>query len=200
MVFINSLNIISVFIIIAVLSAFFRKTVDQTLDEVQLIANSDPLTGLFNRRTMYEKLAKDIRIADQTSEPFSILIADIDNFKTFNDDHGHDCGDLVLTQCADLLREFAGTNGAVSRWGGEEFLILLHSADTDESSLFAERVRKKINDQVFLYHELQFKISITIGVATYRQQEKIAEVIKRADQALLSGKRKGKNRVMTTAL
>ncbi len=107
--FISSLNIVSIFIIIAVLCAFFRRTVDESLSELHMIASIDPLTGLFNRRTMYEKLDSDKLKADRSGESFAILIADVDNFKVFNDQHGHDCGDFVLKQCADAIREAVGT-------------------------------------------------------------------------------------------
>lgn len=197
---ISSLNVVSIFIIIAVLSAFFRKTVDNTLDELQLIASIDPLTGLYNRRTMYEKLNKDFRMSKRTRETFSVLIADIDNFKAFNDQYGHDCGDLVLIQCAEAIKEDVGELGDVSRWGGEEFLVLFHSADASQAAQMAEKLRKKINSQIFRYHELEFNLSITIGVATYNNNENISAVMKRADQALLSGKNDGKNIVKISGM
>lgn len=192
---ISYLNIISVFLIIALLSAFFRKTVDKSIDELMMLASVDPLTGLINRRTMYEMLDKVNKKAVSTGKSFSIFIADIDNFKIFNDQYGHDCGDAVLMQCAKTIQAIVRGNGEVARWGGEEFLVLHDSANHKTATTFAEELRSTIENTIFNYQEHTFTVSLTIGVATYRQGERISELVTRADHALIAGKKEGKNMV-----
>lgn len=123
-------------------------------------------------------------------------MSDIDGFKQFNDNYGHDCGDYVLKEIASLLQGSVRKQDVVSRWGGEEFLFLLPETGSEGAVKTAEKIRKKIEAKKFHYKGLDLHITLTFGVTSCGWEEDSGEAIKRADTALLLGKNKGKNCVV----
>ena len=159
------------------------------------LVQRDSLTGLYNRHygEIWMKQVKEE--AKDTGEPFSIAIADIDFFKKFNDCYGHDCGDMVLRKVSELLQTQVGRQGYVSRWGGEEFLIIFKRFTLEESVNFAEEIREKLHRTELRYHNDGFHVTLTIGVAAGDSEKSIESMVKCADCALYEGKRNGRDQV-----
>ena len=160
------------------------------------LVQRDSLTGLYNRHygEIWMKQVKEE--ARDTGEPFSITIADIDFFKKFNDCYGHDCGDMVLRKVSELLQTQVGRQGYVSRWGGEEFLIIFKRFTLEESVNFAEEIREKLHRTELRYHNDGFLVTLTIGVAAGDSEKSIESMVKCADCALYEGKRNGRDQVV----
>lgn len=160
------------------------------------LVQRDSLTGLYNRHygKIWMKQVKEE--ARDTGEPFSIAIADIDFFKKFNDCYGHDCGDMVLRKVSELLQTQVGRQGYVSRWGGEEFLIIFKRFTLEESVNFAEEIREKLHRTELRYHNDGFHVTLTIGVAAGDSEKSIESMVKCADCALYEGKRNGRDQVV----
>ena len=160
------------------------------------LVQRDSLTGLYNRHygEIWMKQVKEE--ARDTGEPFSIAIADIDFFKKFNDCYGHDCGDMVLRKVSELLQTQVGRQGYVSRWGGEEFLIIFKHFTLEESVNFAEEIREKLHRTELRYHNDGFHVTLTIGVAAGDSEKRIESMVKCADCALYEGKRNGRDQVV----
>lgn len=160
------------------------------------LVQRDSLTGLYNRHygEIWMKQVKEE--AKDTGEPFSIAIADIDFFKKFNDCYGHDCGDMVLRKVSELLQTQVGRQGYVSRWGGEEFLIIFKRFTLEESVNFAEEIREKLHRTELRYHNDGFHVTLTIGVAAGDSEKSIESMVKCADCALYEGKRNGRDQVV----
>ena len=160
------------------------------------LVQRDSLTGLYNRHygEIWMKQVKEE--ARDTGEPFSIAIADIDFFKKFNDCYGHDCGDMVLRKVSEVLQTQVGRQGYVSRWGGEEFLIIFKRFTLEESVNFAEEIREKLHRTELRYHNDGFHVTLTIGVAAGDSEKSIESMVKCADCALYEGKRNGRDQVV----
>ncbi|MBR0854889.1 GGDEF domain-containing protein [Bradyrhizobium liaoningense] len=162
-------------------------------------ARTDTLTGLANRRALDEFLRKALATADW-GEPLSVLLLDIDHFKTFNDNFGHGVGDQVLRLMAKVLREKVRAHDLPARYGGEELIAVLPDADLATCVEIAERIRRAIADCRITRRstgEVLPGISISIGVAQYRTGEAITDLIERCDRALYLAKGGGRNRVVT---
>lgn len=160
------------------------------------LVQRDSLTGLYNRHYCEIWMKQVKEEARDTGEPFSIAIADIDFFKKFNDCYGHDCGDMVLRKVSELLQTQVGRQGYVSRWGGEEFLIIFKRFTLEESVNFAEEIREKLHRTELRYHNDGFHVTLTIGVAAGDSEKSIESMVKCADCALYEGKRNGRDQVV----
>jgi diguanylate cyclase (GGDEF)-like protein/PAS domain S-box-containing protein len=163
-------------------------------EELYKLAITDPLTGLYNRRFMLDQLMRVKLMAERYSIPFSVLFIDLDNFKKINDIYGHEMGDRVLKATANVIKSCLRRTDIPSRWGGEEFLVLLENTGLQEAVDVAERIRKEIETEPV---EGFLKITISIGVAQYSKGEDVDSLIDRADKALYRAKATGKNRVST---
>lgn len=166
---------------------------EMLLDETKKLAITDNLTKLFNRRKVEDTLLLAVDSFRNYNIPISVLLVDIDHFKRFNDKYGHDIGDKVLVDVARVLKENIRKTDTIGRWGGEEFLIVLHNADplvaTDVGIKLLDRVRK-IN---LSYCGTDENISISIGCATIEQDQDINHLIKNADTALYKAKNNGRD-------
>lgn len=156
------------------------------------LASTDPLTGLYNRRSMDIFLAQ----AAETKSSFALIMCDIDNFKSVNDTYGHDFGDVVLKGIAGITAEQVKGHGYVCRWGGEEILILINNASEESSFRIAENIRRNVANRVFELNEKWIRCSLTLGIALHDGKESVEETITRADYNLYCGKRNGKNAVV----
>ncbi len=159
---------------------------------------SDPLTGLFNRRSAQRKLGPIIGKAKNSSESFCISIGDIDFFKHVNDTYGHDAGDDVLVRVADTIREHMKNCGFVARWGGEEFLMVFDrtSLIMAENSLWG--LLDKIRAMEIRYDNYIIKVTMSFGVSEWDKEESVDSLIKSADDKLYYAKNNGRNRVVST--
>ncbi len=165
--------------------------------ELETLAQTDPLTGLHNRRYLTIKVREEMLRSQRYKHPFSVVIVDLDGFKEVNDELGHDQGDLVLVAVADEIRKQVRSTDTVSRWGGDEFVLLLSETGRQQALLLAERIRNAIDSVSPKAGEAG--VTASIGVSTYTpddQPRAELELFKLADWALLSAKRTGKNRVV----
>lgn len=174
-------------------------------DNVQLsmeMAITDALTGLHNRRYMETHLATLVEQAAARGKPLSLLILDIDYFKSVNDTHGHDAGDDVLREFATRIRKSIRGIDLACRYGGEEFVIVMPETDMAVAALVAERIRRKVASEPFRIEQgvKSLDVTISIGLAALAGREDTgATLLKRADQALYRAKRDGRNRVVADA-
>jgi diguanylate cyclase (GGDEF)-like protein len=163
--------------------------------EIERLAVTDGLTGLFNHRHFQERLAHEFDRLGRFEEPASLLLIDIDFFKKINDTYGHPVGDSVLKKVADIIRKTIRTVDIPARYGGEEFAVILIGTDAGGAMKMAERLRKYVADARFSSGRNSFSITISIGISTYAKDVKGKEaLIERTDKALYDAKGSGRNR------
>jgi len=158
----------------------------------------DSLTGLYNRRYLTEMLDREIRRAVRAEQSLGILMIDLDHFKNFNDTYGHDAGDAVLRQAASFLSKSIRVEDIVCRFGGEEFVVILPTADVNAAYARGERIRSKIRELTVLHqgHSLGM-VTVSIGVAALPEHGTSPQVLlDAADAALYRAKREGRDRVV----
>ncbi|BBP99809.1 two component system fusion protein [Burkholderia sp. SFA1] len=182
-----------------VLAAQFRRRM-RAESELQLLARTDGLTGLHNRRTLGEILDQEWRRARRTRSLFSLLFVDIDRFKAFNDAYGHQAGDDALAAVArcigDNIRRPADT---AARYGGEEFVVVLPDTPAEGAACIAEKIRAAISDLSIEHAGSEFgRVTASIGLASWRPEhdDDVSALIRAADEALYDAKASGRNRVM----
>jgi len=158
-------------------------------------AMTDPLTGLMNRRAIMAHLQHQVARNQRSEVPFTILLADLDHFKTVNDSYGHDAGDLALMETSKRFASHIRGQDIVSRWGGEEFLILLPETSLEGGRIVAEKIRNRIAGEPFFWGGKAIFLTTSIGVAAYDKGSSLDECIRRADASLYKAKRLGRNRV-----
>jgi diguanylate cyclase len=174
----------------------------EALEATRAEALTDPLTGLANRRHFDEMLQKTIDQSTVRREPFALALIDIDHFKRFNDEHGHQTGDMVLRLVARTIKQKFKTTAICARYGGEEFAVIMPNAD-----IVAGRIGSETARQGLLSRELIKKstgqslgrITISIGVTAFRKGDMATSIIERADVCLLTAKRQGRNRTVIDA-
>ena len=195
---INTLTIFWCLSVIALLFSKDSQTLESKLVEYnsQLIdqANTDALTGLYNRRKAIEYL-EDL-LASSTQSFISLCICDIDFFKKVNDNYGHDIGDVVLQQISKTMKASAGDKCLTARWGGEEFLLVFPSSNGDEAYYFLENLRQRIKALRFEAGEKNFAVTMTFGLAEYDYKSDIDSFIKEADEKLYMGKENGRDQIV----
>ena len=158
---------------------------------IQKIMDTDPLTGLLNRRSFRKILKKNMFFARRHNFPLALLMVDIDHFKKINDTFGHDVGDQVLKQLAKILPRSCRTEDIVARFGGEEFVVLLPGTNASSATAWAERVRAKIENARI--RRVSWKVTASFGVTELLPSDTEQSFIQRADEALYAAKRKGRN-------
>jgi len=164
--------------------------------EVQRLAITDSLTGLYNRRGFFELSQREVERAKRFGRPFSVIMLDIDHFKSINDTYGHEAGDQVLEKVTARLRDKLRTVDIVGRYGGEEFSILLPESEPAGALEAGERLRRCIADELIETSQGILKVTISLGLTTLTDNSKtLEELLKFADQALYQAKEAGRNRV-----
>ena len=158
-------------------------------------ARTDPLTGLANRRALNEELGRRIAQWRRRGTVLSLLLVDIDHFKRFNDQHGHQAGDEMLCLVARTLRSTLREMDVVSRFGGEEFAVVLPETNLAEAVRAAERIRENVAQAVLVLREQQLRNTVSIGVAQALETDGADALLRRADDALYAAKKAGRNRV-----
>lgn len=158
-------------------------------------ASVDALTGIHNRHWMSDAFPRVLHNCAFNNLPYAIMVADIDNFKRINDTYGHVVGDVALKAVARCMAENLRPHDLLVRYGGEEFAMLLPDTGLEEARVIAERLRATIADSEMRYNEISFRITISIGIAPARLEEKLEILIGEADRALYRAKDLGRNRV-----
>ncbi len=161
--------------------------------ELEKLSVTDPLTGLNNRRRMMEVLDNEVRRSRRLDHTFAVLMADVDHFKQYNDQHGHPAGDEVLKRVAAVLRDSTRDVDFVARYGGEEFFVLMPELDADRAAEVAERIRGSFAADPLLADE----VTVSFGVAEFPANGDSAEtLISVADSVLYQAKKEGRDQVV----
>ena len=181
-----------------------KRYTERLRDNVQLsieMAITDALTGLYNRRYMETHVGTLVEQAAARGKPLTVLVLDIDYFKSINDSWGHDAGDDVLREFAVRIRKSIRGIDLACRYGGEEFVVVMPETDMAVATMVAERLRRRIASEPFPIQQSarSIEVTISIGIAALARGEDAAAVVKRADQALYRAKRDGRNRVVPDA-
>ncbi len=169
------------------------------LEHTKKAALVDPTTGIGNRRRFEDSLADILKHLKDFNGKVSVLLADVDNFKTVNDTLGHNVGDQVLRLVASTFVTNLKGSDVVARWGGDEFAAILPSTNLDNALSVAENVRKAMDSKSLKNKETgetMGKVTLSVGVSTFRQGDNAHKLIFRADQALYEAKRLGRNRTI----
>lgn len=160
--------------------------------EIHMLATTDSLTGIANRREFTRILADEVARAKRYATPLSLTMYDLDYFKRVNDTHGHDVGDYVLQAVTAMVKENIRSVDVVARWGGEEFMVLMPQTDMQGAEIAAEKLRLSIAGHQF---DKVGKLTVSFGVTEFVPQDDLNSLLKRVDDALYRAKEKGRNRV-----
>ncbi|MEZ5826529.1 MAG: diguanylate cyclase [Geminicoccaceae bacterium] len=188
---------------------FLQEHLDKSSQEIETLRNdlvsmrraayADQLTGLGNRKLFDEVIRKEISAASESGADLVLLVADIDHFKSFNDLHGHQVGDVVLRLVASKLKATVKGRDTVTRYGGEEFAVILPGTRIEDARTLAEQIRKDIGTSRIVLRRSERDlgvITLSIGIARYKSGDSVETLFERADQALYRAKEQGRNRVL----
>ena len=175
-----------------------QKVMEEALRESEKryrdLSITDDLTGLFNQRHFYHQLRAEMDRIQRYKHPLALLLLDVDNFKIYNDTYGHLAGDKVLAKLGEVIRNSIRKTDSGYRYGGEEFIVILTETRGQDAVIVAERLRKRFSDEIFFPVPLEpVHVTVSVGIADYRDGEEITSFVKRADQNMYEAKRKGKN-------
>jgi diguanylate cyclase (GGDEF)-like protein len=186
--------------VMAFFYAFARASAELELSNLTAslkeMANTDVLTQSPNRRHMEELLYREIARTRRSGGVFSLVLMDLDGFKEINDRHGHDCGDGILQSVPGIAARVLRTQDICSRWGGEEFLLLLPGTSLSDAAQVAERLRAAIAARNVNCGGQELAVTASLGVSEYREDESLEGCLRRADENLYRAKKAGRNRVV----
>jgi diguanylate cyclase (GGDEF)-like protein len=172
----------------------------QLFEQMERMATTDGLTGLTNHRTFQAKADEQLALSRRYNRKMTIILTDVDHFKSVNDTYGHPVGDQVLKGVAKILQETARDTDVVARYGGEEFALVMPETDAAGAKVIAERIREQIQSTVFDTELGPLKITLSLGVATFPESGAEKHVlVEKADQCLYFAKRHGRNQSVTVA-
>lgn len=163
-----------------------------------LSGRTDATTGVLNRAALNDSLGREGELARRQNTPLSLIMTDIDYFKSINDQYGHPAGDVVLKTLADCIKSATRKSDIVFRYGGEEFVIVLSNTTIQGAALLSERIRKAIESVEFKSIDKDLNITASFGVAMLKTDEDPYELLQRVDQAMYHAKGKGRNCVSVT--
>jgi diguanylate cyclase (GGDEF)-like protein len=164
--------------------------------ELEQLAAYDALSGLLNRRTLFDRMGVEIERATRMNVPLTGLMIDIDRFKSINDNYGHPCGDLVIREIGVKLQNRLRKYDFAGRYGGEEFYVLLSNSTEVQAERIGDRFRREMAETRFTCNAESFAVTLSIGVARFRAGDTQDSWIERADRALYQAKEAGRNRVV----
>ncbi len=187
--------IVVVSILFSIEVKYMKTTLEKENMSLEQEAMFDPLTKLHNRRSMDVILETQIEKFEETRGDLSLIMADIDDFKVINDTYGHNQGDIVLQEIANVIVSNVREKDAVCRWGGEEMLVLL-PVESNIAEHIAERIRRDVENLDIVANGIRVKVTLTLGVAEYHSGMSVSEFVDKADKRLYYGKNHGKNIVV----
>lgn len=168
---------------------------EKNLLEIQKDKDIDFLTGILNRRGFNQEIQKIENEYEIFDNNYAVVFFDLDHFKDVNDNYGHECGDVILSTFAKLLKQLTRVEDVVARYGGEEFIALIHYEDNEELEKYVTRVKYMVNKNLFKYKDLRIKITFSAGVALREKYASYDETISKADTILYEAKSGGRNRI-----
>ncbi|THB79054.1 MAG: diguanylate cyclase [Desulfobulbaceae bacterium] len=163
--------------------------------QLDRMSQTDDLTGLANRRAMTKHIDHEINRFERNKRPFCLLLGDLDHFKSVNDRFGHECGDLLLIEVAKKLDNKTKKQDIVSRWGGEEFLILLPETTLEQARYMTERLRQSIEMLTITYRGVAIGVTMSFGISAYQSSQSFNDLLRDTDDKLYKAKHSGRNRV-----
>lgn len=188
------------YLIVTILAAVYEFYRQETFlrmkalsDQLEIMSKHDSLTGLMNRRGIYERLEYEQVRNSRSNTVYSIIIGDIDKFKTINDTYGHDAGDHVLKMLPQVFMEHTRAQDLVARWGGEEFLFLLPKTGFKGAHTLGEKVRKAVQEMALVYSGDEMRITMSFGVKEIGPDNTYEDGILMADRSLFEAKKQGRN-------
>ena len=172
------------------------KQLEQELAQVSELVHEDQLTGALNRRGLDEALERETSRADRNQSPLCVALLDIDDFKRLNDSLGHSAGDHALIHLSNVIKETLRPSDSVTRYGGEEFVLLMPDTGLEEAVKTIERLQRELTKKFFLHDNERVLVTFSAGVALRNSEESREDVLARADKAMYQAKKAGKNRVV----
>lgn len=185
-------NSLTTMVLLGYLAQYYFGAVRRAEYQLKTLATTDPLTGLANRRQLLDVASRLMRRRRSDAE-FSVVLCDIDHFKSINDLCGHEAGDAVLSHVAGVLDDATRDTDVVGRWGGEEFLIVLPETDLTSAVQVAERARVAVKNAAVLHGGRRHGVTMTFGASRLRPDEPLESAIARADAAMYQGKQAGRD-------
>ncbi|MHC4871525.1 MAG: GGDEF domain-containing response regulator [Planctomycetota bacterium] len=167
----------------------------QIQDELRTKSITDGLTKLYNHRFFMEQVNKEIERATRYGGAISLIMFDIDHFKKFNDEHGHQAGDFILSHLGDIIKSTMRNVDFCARYGGEEFAVILPGTARYSAEYAAKRLFEKIKTENFDFQGKDFKITVSMGLTEFTKGDTDTSIIKRADEALYKAKHEGRDRI-----
>lgn len=180
-----------------ILKFSYQDSVDEDFQRRQYeSATRDALTGIFNKKYFLERLPSELAFAQRHGKSLALALFDIDHFKAINDTHGHHAGDYVLRQMAKIVEKEIRSDDVLSRFGGEEFALIMRETASDAAFIVAERIRRRVEAYRFVYEDVEIPLTISLGVAVVRNGQSLTtdDFIKEADKYLYRAKQSGRNR------
>jgi diguanylate cyclase (GGDEF)-like protein len=177
-------------------NAVNKKELEQANTDLAILSQTDGLTQLFNRNHWQHCIETEFKRYTRSQHSSSLVMIDIDRFKAVNDSYGHLVGDDVIRHLAKLIREQVRETDVSGRYGGEEFVILLADTHANDAMVFAERLRKTVEDSVVIYNDIEIKYTISLGIAEVESSlESVSQWLEYVDKALYQSKENGRNKV-----
>ncbi len=196
------LRLIYSFLTVTFLSALYEYSRQQSFKhileltkEYQKLAYFDPLTHLSNRRDALRILKREQARMLRTKEPLSVALCDIDHFKKVNDNYGHNAGDAVLVELANIFSDSIRKQDCVARWGGEEFLFIFPQTSAKNAYIITEKIKQKMQDHLIHYQGQKIKVTFSMGIEELHSNQSIDEAINSADKYLYQAKSSGRNQI-----
>ena len=175
---------------------FHQNALLSSKEDMKKLSHTDDLTQVSNRRRIMKKLAEEIQSHSRKKRPMSIAMLDIDHFKKVNDSFGHQCGDMILYEMAQMISGMLRDYDSIGRYGGEEFLIILPETTNEQAFKICDRIRIAAQDHIYNYKGRELQVAMSIGIAAKPAEENILMnlIIKEADRCLYIAKETGRNR------
>jgi diguanylate cyclase (GGDEF)-like protein len=186
----------SPFLLVAYVTSMLAADILQAKKRITLLSQTDDLTGLLNMRAFNLVLEQEIARVTRHAQPFTIIMVDVDDLKTVNDQHGHTAGSRLIRIIAQSIRDCIRSSDVLARYGGDEFVILMSHTSTEHARIAAERIRAAIRNTSFDKNGVPVSSTVSVGIASFPEcVEDAADVLDKADIALYQSKQGGRNRV-----
>ena len=183
-----------------------EKSLKEAYEEIRVLSITDTLTGCYNRTYMNEYLPKELKRSIRYGHPISLVMVDVDYFKTVNDTYGHQAGDQVLKELVETIRQSIRFEvDWIARYGGEEFIVVFPETDLERAKTLAERLCEEVSNRIILFNKTEIRITASFGVAGFTASDSLKDIsheamISLADKSLYQAKREGRNRVRTRSI
>jgi diguanylate cyclase (GGDEF)-like protein len=196
------LRLLYSFLTVTFLSALYEYSREQSYkqalalsEKYQRLAHLDPLTQLSNRRDALFILKREQARISRSKEPLSIILCDVDYFKKINDQYGHNAGDTVLIELAELFTKNMREQDFIARWGGEEFLFILPQTEAKSANIFAEKIQEILQNHLVNHENEKISVKVSMGIEQFKDNQTIDEAINNADKYLYQAKNAGRNQI-----